>query len=106
LLGRVALQRGPLVYCLEGADHDGAALGRITLPAAPAAWQVTHRPDLLGGVTVLQAEGQIARDGEWDDRLYQFQPPEQAPLALIAVPYCVWDNRAPGEMRVWLMAAG
>lgn len=79
--GRVALQRGPLVYCMEQADHPGIALDGIQLTDT-SVFMAEHRSDLLGGVTVL-----IGQDAE------------NRPIQ--AIPYCVWDNRSPGWMQVW-----
>jgi hypothetical protein len=101
MLGRVALQRGPLVYCLEGADNPITPLDRITLPK-DADWQVEHHPDLLGGVTTLRTTALALDDADWGDALYRIRSDTYTPVNLTAVPYCVWDNRAPGEMRVWL----
>ena len=78
--GRVAVERGPLVYCAEGADNGGKALG-TTLPET-AGLTAVHRPDLLRGVTVIRA-------GE-----------------LVLIPYYAWANRGAGEMSVWLRSAG
>lgn len=105
MLGRVAIQRGPIVYCLEGVDHPAVALDRIWLDTDMAphrAFRPEYRSDLLGGVMVLRGKGMLVDDREWDNRLYRFDPPRSSPIALTAVPYCVWDNRAPGEMRAWL----
>ncbi|MBI1802643.1 MAG: glycoside hydrolase family 127 protein [Chloroflexi bacterium] len=104
MLGRAALQRGPVVYCLEGADHHHQPLDRITLPQDTAPrrrFAPEYRADWLGGVTVLQGQGLIA-SGDWGDALYRAKLPAMEPVSLTAVPYCVWDNREPGEMRVWL----
>jgi hypothetical protein len=102
--GRVALQRGPLVYCLEGADHDGAQLERISIdPSTLNQFEVTHRPDLLGGVTVLRGSGHINTDAGWDGLLYRTSKPSSTKrIKLTAIPYYAWDNREAGEMRVWL----
>jgi uncharacterized protein len=87
--GRVALQRGPIVYCLEGIDNDGAPRS-LALP--PQSRLVTEfRADLLGGVTVVKGEAILnSKEG----------PP--ARVTFTAVPYYSWDNRAPGQMVVWL----
>ena len=106
LAGRVAIQRGPIVYTLEGVDHGGMLLDRIAVdPAAIGQWAVEYRPDLLGGVNVIRGQGMaLAADG-WGETLYRSGPaPEQTPGEITAVPYCVWDNREAGEMRVWLRA--
>jgi DUF1680 family protein len=103
MAGRVAVERGPLVYCLEGTDHKYAALDEIALPLR-ARWSVVQRPQLLGGVAVLRTRGWIAKP--WRSGLYaDAHTITDQPVAITAVPYCVWDNRAPGEMRVWLRMA-
>ena len=109
LEGRVAIQRGPIVYCLEGVDHDMMILDRISVdPAAISTFKAEWQPDLLGGVVTIRGEGQAVEDsaaGGWGETLYRSGPaPTQSPIAIVAVPYCVWDNRDPGEMRVWLRA--
>ncbi len=84
--GRLALQRGPLVYAVESVDNGGSLAG-LHLPAEgeiAAAW----RPDLLGGVVTLAA------------------PTGKPGQHLLAVPYFAWANRGPDEMEVWLPAAG
>ena len=107
--GRLAVQRGPIVYCLEGTDHAGLEnLDRIAFsPEQVHAFQPNYRPDLLGGVTVLTGTGSLIADDDWDSAtLYrQDRPSSAASVAVTAIPYCVWDNRAVGEMRVWFRAA-
>ncbi|RXZ83086.1 glycoside hydrolase family 127 protein [Paenibacillaceae bacterium] len=80
--GRVALQRGPVVFCLEQTDNPGVAYDACVLPRC-AAFAVVHRSELLGGVTVLSGCGE-------DGQEYRL------------VPYYAWDNREPGYMQVWL----
>ncbi len=111
LQGRVALQRGPLVYCLEAADHGAAdgALDRLSVdPAAVTGGQFVHEdhPDLLGGVVVLRGPARVVDAADWPEGdLYRTEPPATRAVELLAVPYYAWANRAPGEMRVWLRAA-
>jgi len=96
-LGRVALQRGPLVYCLEEADN-GPGLDRIVLPDSAALRTV--RKDILGGIVVLTAPARkVAADG---GALYRTDQPKARPHRITAVPYCLWNNRKPGEMLVWI----
>ncbi|RIK36703.1 MAG: hypothetical protein DCC55_26520 [Chloroflexi bacterium] len=104
--GRLALQRGPIVYCMEGVDHDGVGLDRISLdPAAVEQFDVEHHSDFLGGVTVLHGSGSLIQDTGWGHSLYRRnQPSATRSIGVLAIPYCVWDNRAPGEMRVWFRA--
>ena len=77
--GKRAVERGPLVYCAEAADNGGRALDLARARAGEI--RTERRPDLLGGVTVVQVG---------DTTL---------------VPYYVWSHRGPGEMQVWLTAA-
>lgn len=92
--GRIALQRGPLVYCVEGVDHDCD----VNLMALPNDARLTpqHRPDLLCGVTVLCGTALAARyDGKG-------RPIEPKSVRLTAIPYYAWNHRGPGRMAVWL----
>ncbi len=98
--GRVALQRGPLVYCLEGADND-VPLHRIRL-ASDAELESHFEPDLLGGVAVIEGQASALETADWDDTLYRTTPPERRAHRLVAIPYYAWDQRAPGEMSVWI----
>jgi len=96
--GRVALQRGPLVYCLEQVDN-GPQLDELLLPRE--AEIVAHaEPDLLGGVVVLEAEAKRLIPA--DDALYSTAAPAMVPAKLRAVPYALWANRGEGEMSVWI----
>jgi DUF1680 family protein len=105
LEGRVAIQRGPIVYCLEGVDHGNIILDRISVDAQDIpAFKVEYKPDFLGGSTVITGKGKLIDDSQWGGALYQNQPPAQTDIAITAIPYCVWDNRESGEMRVWLRA--
>ena len=96
--GRVALSRGPLVYCLEAVDN-GPDLEGVTVPAT-AEFQPAERPDLLSGTTVLTGPGR--RECVQTERLYTEVPPPVEPVTLTAVPYYAWGNRGPGEMQVWV----
>ncbi|MCC9075031.1 glycoside hydrolase family 127 protein [Litorilinea aerophila] len=108
--GSVAIQRGPLVYCLEQADHDPAVdLHDVAIePDAPL--QASWRGDLLEGVMVVQTQGKLLDPKPWGDALYrplaESQTPVRSPVALTAVPYYAWANRGPGVMRVWIPRAG
>src|SRR5258706_16083741 len=97
--GSGALMRGPLVYCFEQADH-AEPVHRLRLPAA-APLSARFEPGLLGGVVVITALGLAAASPE-DAGLYQAERPALRPTALTAIPYYAWDNRAAGEMQVWV----
>ncbi len=95
--GCVALQRGPVVYCLEQADN-GALLAALSLPRA-AELTARHDPALLGGCVVIEGPGLRLPTGP---ALYQTTSPEPAAQSLRAIPYGLWANRGEGEMRVWI----
>ena len=99
-VGSVALQRGPITYCLEQIDH-AVPLHHIVLPAQT---NLTARFDreLLGGVTVLEGQGVALSDNGWDDTLYRTIPPQTQPCAVRAIPYYAWDSRKAGLMMVWV----
>lgn len=101
--GRVALQRGPLVYCLEQIDN-GETLSGLAVPPA-ARFRARFDRKLLGGTVVIEFSGRRQRPQEWKDRLYL--PADRVrsqPAKAKAVPYCLWGNRTPGEMLVWLQS--
>jgi DUF1680 family protein len=107
LEGRIALQRGPIVYCLEGVDHESIILDRIAVhpeDVQSGVFHPVHQDDFLGGVTVLRGKGQRISDAGWDDLLYRNQEPVTEEVDVTAIPYYAWDNRSPGEMRIWLRA--
>ena len=108
LQGRMALQRGPIVYCLEGVDHGGIILDHISIDPQHVAdeFQVEHREDFLGGVSVLRGKGNVVDESGWDDSLYRNQQPSSKSIDITAIPYYAWDNRTPGEMRIWVRASG
>jgi uncharacterized protein len=84
--GKFALQRGPVVYSLEGADNDGHVLDVRVPPTAT--FRAAFDTDLLGGVTTLTTTVPAADGG--------------APRAVKAIPYFAWANRGRGEMVVWI----
>jgi hypothetical protein len=53
-------------------------------------------------VTVIRGEALAAESSDWQETLYRAQAPMLNPCALTAIPYYAWDNRQPGQMRVWL----
>lgn len=91
---RVALQRGPLVYCFESADNGGQALNLLV--PDDAVFSAMHEDTLLNGVTVLRAElpvVSVLADG------LQVQTTKRM---VTAIPYYAWANRGAGQMQVWL----
>jgi DUF1680 family protein len=77
----VALERGPLVYCAEGADNDGKVLDKNL--SGKLSFQTERQPDLLGGITAIKVSSSENKN----------------PITLI--PYYAWCHRGPNEMSVW-----
>ena len=100
-LGRVALKRGPLVYCVEEVDNPGGRVQQLELPRE-AKINVEERNDIFGGVVMLTAAGQRAEGGDWGESLYRNVPPAVSKSKLTALPYYLWNNRTKGSMQVWV----
>lgn len=101
-VGKVALMRGPVVYCVEEVDN-GPQLHNLVLPRR-AHVQVQYQPRMLGGIVTLSLKGFRIDEAGWSaEELYRpAQPARMLPVRITAVPYCVWGNRRAGEMRIWL----
>ncbi len=84
--GKVALQRGPLLYCVEGIDNRGRVRD-LVLPD-DSALTPEHRTGFLGTGSVTVLTGEALRDG--------------LPVPIVAIPYALWGNRGAGEMATWL----
>ena len=100
--GRVALQRGPVLYCLEEADN-GKDLNDIMLPAQ-AELAVTTAGSPFEGVPVITGRAKRRNMATWSDELYR---PAGTPLLdteIKAIPYFLWANRGTGEMLTWIRA--
>jgi len=107
---RLALSRGPVLYCAESVDHPGVDLAALAL-GTDARILHSFEAKLLGGVVALHGTAhEEQRDKDWHDGpLYRPAQPQGKPLTrstpLIAVPYFAWQNRGPSQMRVWLRRA-
>ena len=88
--GKVALERGPIVYCLEGTDQaDGKVFNKYILNSTTVA--ASYNADLLNGVTVLEGEAkEVQTDGTIKDVKFR------------AIPYSTWNNRGNEQMEVWI----
>lgn len=99
--GKVAITKGPLVYCLEEADNkDNLSAIFVDTLVSPVE---KYNEELFGGTTVVTLQGKRISNKNWnDDNLYGTQKPIYEDTILKAVPYCYWGNRKHGEMAVWL----
>ncbi len=102
--GKTAIQRGPLVYCIEQYDHS-PNVRSITI-GQNAALTAKLDKKLFGGIVVVEGKGFAASKAGWRGKLYR--PSEQTKsraIKLRAIPYYLWDNRTPGAMEVWIPEA-
>jgi DUF1680 family protein len=91
--GKVALERGPIVYCAEGVDNEGHLLN-LLLPDE-ATLKAEYRKELLEGIVVMSGKA-LAVSGDGKSVQHDF----------VAIPYYAWSNRGEGEMAVWLRRSG
>jgi DUF1680 family protein len=84
---RYVVQRGPIVYCAEGADQPEGQTLNLVLPP-DARLSPRYDTNLLGGVVVIDTQGYLATGGK--------------PCPIRLIPYAVWANRGVGEMSVWI----
>ncbi len=89
--GCVALERGPLVYCVEGIDHGGQVSNLVLPDDAPL--KTSSQSALLGGATLIEAKGQ---------RIAIEATRRVEPASLKFIPYYAWNHRGAGSMTVWL----
>lgn len=91
---RLAIERGPIVYCVEGIDNKGGVFNLLMPEFAPISAQ--WKPDLLGGINIIKADvpSFIVKDSGEEVKTKSHN--------LLAVPYYAWSHRGIGEMAVWL----
>jgi DUF1680 family protein len=100
---QIAIERGPIVYCLESPDlPQGVRVEDVTIPA-DAELTAHFEPNLLGGVTVIETAALLKPSDNWSDQLYRPLHHEQGKAIHVRfIPYFAWSNRGPSEMSVWL----
>ncbi len=101
--GQIALQRGPLVYCLEEVDN-GARLANIVIPN-DANLETNLEDTLFDGISTIFGDAIRLEPETWVGGMYQPQAVieyKKSSFKFKAVPYFLWANREPGEMRVWI----
>ena len=99
-VGKIAVSRGPVVYCLEEADN-GKNLHRVFLN--PGAEFAARQDDMLGGCVTLESDVSVLKDDGWGGSLYRAGArPEFEARRAKWIPYYLWANRGVGEMLVWV----
>lgn len=88
--GKIAFERGPVVFCLEGSDQpDGTVFDKYILPSADV--KAHFEKNLLNGVMVLEGQAkQLDSEGNVKDVTFR------------AIPYSTWNNRGPQQMEIWI----
>jgi DUF1680 family protein len=100
--GKVAVTRGPVVYCLEEVDN-GKDLHMVYLDGKPE-FNTKYESDLLEGVVTLSCKGKRLKAWEGNDLYRPASSPKFEDIRLLWIPYYAWTNRKPGEMLVWVRA--
>lgn len=100
-VGKVAIQCGPLVYCLEEVDN-GKGLQRVYLPKEEKL-ELLRKPEKLGGINEIHTKGLRLKELQGEETLYASDITwEYEPVDLIFIPYYAWANRGENEMTVWV----
>lgn len=98
--GKVALVKGPLVYCFEEEDNGENLAGVYVVTGNPVK---ETESSLFGGITEITVDGLRMNEKSWDEtELYAEHPVELSKVTLKAIPYAYWNNRGMGEMTVWV----
>ncbi|HWT76999.1 MAG TPA: beta-L-arabinofuranosidase domain-containing protein [Mobilitalea sp.] len=99
--GKIAIMKGPCVYCLEEIDN-GDNLGAVYVTPHTALSEKKPVEELYGEIPAIEYEGtRLNNEGVRKDELYGTPTFKETPVKLKAIPYCLWNNRGKGEMLVW-----
>jgi DUF1680 family protein len=103
--GRVAVCRGPLVYCIEAEDYPDADVFDVALTRA-SRLQASFQPGLLGGVVTIAGKARTIDRKPWNGRLYlplgEGDSLSDGTVPFQAIPYFAWANRSIGKMQTWI----
>jgi Uncharacterized protein conserved in bacteria len=99
-VGKVAVVKGPVVYCLEEIDN-GKNLGALEIDCNTKLIE-KYEEDLLGGALTILASAERISDEGWENILYSSKKPKIEETKIKLIPYCLWNNRGKGEMLVWV----
>jgi DUF1680 family protein len=101
--GQVAVQRGPIVYCLESPDLAGVSIDDIAIPV-----DATFSPveTSIAGSRIMVLEGKVLdrRESSWSNALYRQASKDKKEITVRLIPYYAWGNRGKSEMTVWMPA--
>jgi len=101
-IGKAAVKRGPVVYCIEEADN-GNDLHLVYLSGC-AEFETVFDANFFGGAVTLKSSGKKLNQADWcPDNLYRTAAPQKfVDISLKWIPYYLWANRGEGEMTVWV----
>jgi DUF1680 family protein len=102
--GQVAVQRGPIIYCIESQDLNGQNIDNIALPINA---QFTPKEVTIEGSRMMALETQAyVRDAKtWENQLYRTVDTTKRTATIRLIPYYAWGNRGKSEMSVWIPVA-
>ena len=98
--GRVAIARGPLIYCLEQAGNTAPI--RSARIAEEPDYSVQRGEEPLRGIGTIEFDGEASCIDYAESPLYSDTPYRTKPHRFTAIPYYAWANREPGDMSVWI----
>jgi len=102
-IGRIAIQRGPLIYCLEEADN---LVPLDQLMIVEQGFSFYYDNSFLNGAVIIEGKCKIPDLNSWQTGLYQNKEMiSYKNIKFKAIPYYLWDHRQPGEMIVWVREA-
>lgn len=99
LSGKIAIERGPLVYCFEGVDNEGDIISLYSKEKGKVSPE-EFNPQLLNGIVPIKMESFKIKN--CDNGLYSYTKPEKTDYTAMAIPYYAWGNREENQMRVWI----
>lgn len=102
--GQVAVQRGPIVYCLESQDLNGVSIDDIAIPSNTT---FTAVPTTIDGsrIMALETEAYNLNESSWKNTLYRELTTNKKKVRIRLIPYYAWGNRGKGEMSIWIPVA-
>lgn len=98
--GKVAIQRGPLVYCVEETDQT-TDIWKYTL-TKEGQFRYAFEADLLGGVGAIYADAQLPETAHTDALYQEYRTPQFKETQVKLIPYYAWANRTSENMEVWI----
>ncbi len=102
--GQVAVQRGPIIYCLESMDLENASIDDIAIPLN-AKFKTVETTIDGSRIIALETEAYDRSESSWTGTLYREIGKNKKKIKIRLVPYYAWGNRGKGEMTVWIPVA-